>query len=104
MKVFSEEGEPDFAYTTGLWKNYGHPELIIVGVPRDNAHSILNAMGRDIRDGVRSFQVGGPVPDVVEGFGVYFVDFDWANASEYIGWGLWYYGTYLGKREQFPIL
>jgi hypothetical protein len=105
MKVFANDpGQPEFAYTTGLWKNYGHPELLIVGVPLDRAQAIINEMGGDIRDGVRRFQPGGPVQDVVDGFGVYFVDFAWKHVGEYFGWALWYYGDYLENREQFPIL
>jgi Domain of unknown function (DUF4262) len=105
MKVFADEpDQPPFAYTTGLWKNYRHPELLIVGIPLDNAHVILNGMGRDIKNGVRRFQAGGPVQGVIEGFGVYFADFAWDHAAEYFGWALWYYGEYLDQREQFPIL
>ena len=104
MKVFGTGTEPPFAYTTGLWKSFGHPELISVGLPTDKVQPILNGMGLDIRDGVRRFETGGPVPGVMEGFDVYFADFDWANVKEYFGWALWYYGSYLGQWQQFPIL
>ena len=33
---------PGFAYTIGVYETYGHPELIIFGLPPESAHTILN--------------------------------------------------------------
>ena len=41
---------PPFAYTTGL-HGLGHPELLIVGLDPTSAVTILNTLGRRIRDG-----------------------------------------------------
>jgi len=41
---------PAFAYTVGLW-GFGHPELVVVGLPQPDAHRLLNAVGGLVRAG-----------------------------------------------------
>jgi Domain of unknown function (DUF4262) len=36
------DGEPPFEFSIGLYLNYGHPELIIFGLPSSNASGIIN--------------------------------------------------------------
>lgn len=44
------DGGTPFAYTVGLF-GLGHPELLILGVPRSAAMGILNDLGERIRSG-----------------------------------------------------
>jgi hypothetical protein len=37
--------EPVMAYTVGMIENFGHPELIIFGVPAKIAATVLNVLG-----------------------------------------------------------
>jgi hypothetical protein len=47
----TEPGEgPPFAYTIGLF-GFGHPELLIIGVPSGTAYGVLNDLGERIRGG-----------------------------------------------------
>jgi len=48
---------PPFSYTVGLYATFAHPELIVVGLPGDRAHRLLNEAGTLIRGGT-TFQVG----------------------------------------------
>jgi hypothetical protein len=41
---------PDFAYTVGLW-GFGHPELLVVGLPAQTACRLLNELGELVRAG-----------------------------------------------------
>ncbi len=43
--------EPPFAYTVGLFANFHHPELLIVGLPLDAMHTMLNTLGERIKAG-----------------------------------------------------
>ena len=38
IKVLEEENEPRFAYSVGLYKTFGHPEIIFIGLPHDVTH------------------------------------------------------------------
>lgn len=40
-----------FTYTAGLWSLHQHPELIVLGLPMDAAHAILELLIADVRDG-----------------------------------------------------
>lgn len=44
-------GIPGWTYTIGLLASYDHPELLLVDDELGRAGSILNAMGRAVRDG-----------------------------------------------------
>jgi hypothetical protein len=46
-------GTPPFAYTTGLWGAYRHPELLITALPARYAQLILNDAGALIAAGRR---------------------------------------------------
>jgi hypothetical protein len=57
-----------FAYTVGLWRSFGHPELILVGRWR-HAHGYLAAIVDLIADG-RRFDAGDVTGEVLDGFDV----------------------------------
>jgi hypothetical protein len=44
-------GLPGFAYTTGLWATYGHPELAIVALAPQAAAIILRGAARRVAGG-----------------------------------------------------
>jgi hypothetical protein len=41
---------PPFGYTVGLF-GLGHPELLIIGAPKNTTFGVLNDLGNRIRDG-----------------------------------------------------
>lgn len=43
---------PPFAYTVGLTR-FGHPELVVFGLPDKQAAAVLNALGTRARSGLR---------------------------------------------------
>jgi hypothetical protein len=45
--------EPAFAYTTGLYKTFGHPELICFGLRHEVMHGMLNICGDRVKAGER---------------------------------------------------
>jgi Domain of unknown function (DUF4262) len=44
---------PGFVYTIGLYERHRHPDLIVVGVPRNVGHWLLETMGARIEQGSR---------------------------------------------------
>lgn len=48
-----DDHEPPFLYTIGLITQWNHPELIILGLDRRTAHSVIAAVVENIRRGTR---------------------------------------------------
>lgn len=103
--IFADEssGSPAFAYTIGLWHNYKHPELIIVGMPDDVGGAVLNLQGYLIRDEGRQLIAGQSYDDVIDDYAVQCVE---APRPAYETWALsviWFYEEIL-KEEPAPVL
>jgi Domain of unknown function (DUF4262) len=58
---------PSFCYTVGLSRpQFGHPELVVVGLHPDTAHFILNELGERVRGGQR-LHAGQRVAGLLQG-------------------------------------
>jgi hypothetical protein len=51
VKVHEDDVGPGFAYTIGLFKNYGHPEIIAFGLSSERLHALLNLVGDEAKAG-----------------------------------------------------
>jgi hypothetical protein len=51
MSVGGDEARPEWAYTIGLQRRFGHPEVGISGLPTKTAHAILNEIARRVARG-----------------------------------------------------
>jgi Domain of unknown function (DUF4262) len=98
VRVFEDDAGPGFAYTIGLFKNYGHPEVIAFGLPLDRLHALLNLVGDEAKAGHRR-SPGDVSADLVEGYNCAFVEFPASAFRDYLGYALWFYS---GK--PFPAL
>jgi hypothetical protein len=97
--LIAADGEgPAFAYTIGLYEKFGHPEIIVFGLPHESMHGILNRCGNMIRDGKR-FDIEEPVSGVLEDYEVRFraVTSEESYAN-YLGYGCRHYGGHT-----FPV-
>jgi hypothetical protein len=97
MKV-SNDGGPDFAYSIGLFRTFGHAELIMFGLRPDTMHRIINDIGESIRRGV-PVRAGAVSGEFLEGYDVTFRAVPKYQYAGHFGWGLSYYGA-----EEFPAL
>ena len=61
VNVPPESETPGWLFTIGLHHNFSHPELVIFGLDRDVAHSVLNNLGEGIRNGQR-YEAGREYP------------------------------------------
>lgn len=101
VKVIGDETGPGFGYSVGLFKAFGHPEVIIIGLNLDLIHLIINRIGENLREG-KSYQSGGFYSGLIEAHDCYFatvmlstiiitlgtlnastreITFNWSNAS-----------------------
>lgn len=88
----AEADYPAFAYTIGLWERYQHPEIIILGLPIETMHQILNNVGEAVQNGTQ-FLVGNHYQDIVNQYPVTFVAVEKRYFSEYFGQAIHYYDT-----------
>ena len=98
MRISADSPGPDFAYSIGLVRTYGHPEIIIVGLPMDVAHQIINDVGAAVRDGTR-FKAGETSDAFFNGYDVTFRAVPEYQYGAYLGWGRRFYGN-----SEFPVL
>lgn len=76
MQVRNAVGEsgPTFSYSTGLWKNYGHPEFIVFGQSDELEHLMINIGGDDVKNGTRKFEAGKYYDGFLGGFDVFMIE------------------------------
>lgn len=90
---------PDFAYSIGLFHSFGHPEVILFGLPIDTCMRAVNVIGIDIRNGMRFH------PDTVYDrilsvpHRCCFRDVDRKHYQDHVGYALWFYET-----DPFPLM
>lgn len=98
LKVLEDDNGPGFCYSVGLFKTFGHPEIIIVGLKLDLAHTLINNIGHDIKNGIK-YQSGQFYTDILDNFKCLMIEVSKKHYKEYVGYGLWYY-----KDDNFPLL
>lgn len=65
VAVEGDGGEPPFAYTVGLTRFHGHPELLVSGLDQRPAAVLLNGLADEVAAG-RRFAAGEVLPRVPE--------------------------------------
>ncbi|HLA94529.1 MAG TPA: DUF4262 domain-containing protein, partial [Pyrinomonadaceae bacterium] len=84
--------------SVGLFENYAHPEIIIIGLKPELAHLLLNNMAFDIKEG-KTFASGEFHEGVLDDFLCYFGDVPKSKYREFVGWATWFY-----QGDEFPLL
>lgn len=51
--IVADESSCDWAYSIGLHRSFGHPELLVVGLDAPIAGAVIEVLGRDIAQGRR---------------------------------------------------
>ena len=98
VKVPEDDRGPGFAYTVGLFRRFGHPEVLVSGLDLDVLHDVLNDVGASVRAGAR-FQAGATSDDVLDGYPVAFRAIAPAAYGTYLGAGVRFYAG-----SPFPAL
>jgi Domain of unknown function (DUF4262) len=96
--IREEDGAPGWSFTIGLFENFGHPEVAIFGMPSETRHSILNWIGKNVREG-KPFTSGREHDWVLEERNCWSRDVDKLWYKDLFGWAIWFYaGT------DFPVV
>ncbi|MEY9122997.1 DUF4262 domain-containing protein [Bradyrhizobium yuanmingense] len=95
------DANPPFAFSIGLYLNYGHPELIIFGQRAETAQAIINLVRDRVQSG-HQFVDGDISDDLLEnGYKLGFWEVPFAAYPEYLGTAIWFYWK---SRRAFPCL
>jgi Domain of unknown function (DUF4262) len=93
----SVSASPPFSYTIGLYRSFGHPELIIFGLEHEVAHGILGVAARAAAAG-HPFDLQSPTDRLLEGYSSVFVEVPQTEYENYVLSALWYY-----EGKSFPL-
>lgn len=87
----SEESElPPFAYSVGIQRTSGAPEVIVIGLKREMAHFVVNEYNRRVRDGEK-FTIGERYAGFIDNFEMQVAAVHRSHYKEYFGYSLWFY-------------
>ena len=99
MLVGGEGSVPGFAYSTGIYRLTGEPELIVFSLAPEVAHSVISEYATRAKAG-NAPTAGALEDDFLEGHPVTFIGVDAPDRdSRYTTWASWFY-----DREPFPVL
>jgi hypothetical protein len=94
----ADTATPAFAYTIGLWKNYGHPEIMIFGLSVQTMGEIINLAGEKVKSG-KSLLLDSDDWDILEKSPVRFLEIHPDNISDWFGYCQWF-----NDYKEFPAL
>ncbi|QES87348.1 DUF4262 domain-containing protein [Rhizosphaericola mali] len=90
---------PAFVYSIGLFKKFGHPEIICFGLNIDVMASIINHACDLIKNG-ETLKIGKSYRGFLESFPIQFILVDKAYYQNYVG----YAGLFYNETFDFPLL
>jgi len=90
LHVMEDGSGPRFSYSIGIEQSSGQPELIVTGLKRELAHSIINEYNDRVRAG-EVFEADTPYSGFIGNFDVMFRPVLKEHYEEYFGWGRWLY-------------
>lgn len=97
--IHEEENSPRFAFSVGLYYQYLHPEMMIMGLPHEVAHKLLANVQGIIQQG-GSIQAWNAVNEVAN-FPLMAVPIHLNHYKEHLGYAMWFYRSLL---EPFPAI
>jgi hypothetical protein len=89
---------PSYSYTVGLFKKFGHPEIVISGLDGDTAQDILNDIGHDIAKGIVR-EAEHTYDDILEDYPCLFKAVSASKYDDYFGRANLYY-----QSSDYPVL
>jgi hypothetical protein len=89
LGVLAAKDYPPFAYSIGMMPTLGHPEIVIFGLDHKLCATLINAMGKEIREG-RSFRERGLYEGLIEHFACKIRPVSSASHANHLGYALWH--------------
>ncbi|WP_082111428.1 DUF4262 domain-containing protein [Grimontia sp. AD028] len=101
IHIAEENGSPAFAFSIGHFHKQNHPEIIIVGLPAETAHQLLNIAVVKIVGANEKIEPYKKYTDFTESLSVAFVPVGLEHYGEYLGYANWYYGS---MPKPYPVV
>jgi hypothetical protein len=98
LNVLPSSEHPPHSYSVGVFATLGHPEIVVVGLPGDRAHTFINNIVDEIKDGA-TFEAGCRYDHLIDGFEVAFAAVDHRFYPDYFGRAIDFYGN-----STFPVV
>jgi hypothetical protein len=99
MYISEDVDAPNFAFTIGLFANYGQPEVVVVGLDAEGAGWLLTRIAEQVRDG-RHFDDVHEFDNVLDNqYGCRFRQLSKRLRQENLGTATWFY-----QGAEFPAL
>ncbi len=98
IMVLEDNQGPAFAYSIGFQERFNHPEVLILGLPHELMHQMINEMAERIKAGAR-FAAGQHHPDLLSDYDCLFVEVEKKYFDDYVGQALDYY-----RKRPFGVL
>lgn len=90
VKVPEIENSPGWAFSIGLHHSFGHPEIVVFGLPDELLHQMINSLGEDIRGGA-SFPADSMADGILEGYSCEIKAVDPVWYPPFLGYATWFY-------------
>jgi hypothetical protein len=98
LAIKEEDYHPGYAFSVGLFRNFGHPELLIMGIPPESATRLINLMGEAIRSG-QQFEASRRYDGFAQDFPLTFLAVDGRHHEPYLGYANWF-----NRGTDYPVL
>lgn len=98
IKVGAGAEAAAFAYSLGLFKTFGQPEVILFGLDLDTMHTLINDVGEAVRKG-RRFAAGDSCDELLDGYTCTFRSVSPAHLRDNMTYTQWFYG-----HDEFPAV
>jgi hypothetical protein len=99
--VFAKEGEdgPEWAFSSGLFHSFGHPEVVVFGLPFERCMDVVNVIGEQVKAGSR-YDSEHVYADILnDPYKCAFREVNPQHYRDYVGFALWFY-----EDDPFPLL
>lgn len=97
IHILAEGAHVGYAFTVGLFQSYGHPELIVFGLPREVAGEMLAICAHAALSG-SPIDLTHPTDALLESGSCEFAEVPASAYRQYVGYALWYY-----EKQPFPL-
>lgn len=91
VHVGADAEGPGFAYTTGFWLKFGHPELIVFSLRGQIAQDVFWHLYHELEAG-RRIPIGSESRDVFKNIPAVLLPVAQQHYRNHLGWSRWFYG------------
>jgi hypothetical protein len=90
--VAGDKDGPGFAYTTGFWRKFEFPEVVVFGLGRQVAHDTFWHVYRELEEGKR-FGIGTHEDEIFSNVTAVLLPVSRQHYRNHLGWSRWFYGN-----------